>query len=107
MRGFKSAAHAQRFLAVHGVVQNLFRVGRHLLRSAHHRLLRRRAFEVWNAATCACRTGAGVQLQGRRMRYFFKLTESPTFSTISRYEATGQESSVGSLSRDEDPRPRI
>ncbi len=54
MRRFKSAAHAQRFLAVHGVVQNLFRVGRHLLRSAHHRLLRRRAFQVWNAATCAC-----------------------------------------------------
>ena len=54
MRRFKSAAHAQRFLSVHGVVQNLFRVGRHLLRSAHHRLLRRRAFQVWNAATCAC-----------------------------------------------------
>ena len=54
MRRFKSAAHLQRFASVHGVVQNLFRVGRHLLRSAHHRLLRRRAFEVWNAATCAC-----------------------------------------------------
>ena len=44
MRRFKSAAHAQRFLSVHGLVLNLFRVGRHLLRSAHHRLLRRRAF---------------------------------------------------------------
>ena len=32
MRRFKSAAHLQRFAAVHGVVQNLFRVGRHLLR---------------------------------------------------------------------------
>ena len=31
MRRFKSAAHAQRFLSVHGLVQNLFRVGRHLL----------------------------------------------------------------------------
>jgi hypothetical protein len=30
MRRFKSAAHAQRFLAVHGPIQNLFRVGRHL-----------------------------------------------------------------------------
>jgi len=40
MRGFKSAAHAQRFLPVHGLVQNLFRVGRHLLRAVHHRLLR-------------------------------------------------------------------
>ena len=39
MRRFKSAAHVQRLASVHGVVQNLFRVGRHLLRSAHHRLL--------------------------------------------------------------------
>ena len=30
MRGFTSPAHAQRFLHVHGVIQNLFRVGRHL-----------------------------------------------------------------------------
>ena len=53
MRRFKSAAHVQRFASVHGIVQNLFRVGRHLLRSAHHRLLRRRAFHVWDAVTCA------------------------------------------------------
>ena len=32
MRGFTSSDHAQRFLHVHGVIQNLFRVGRHLLR---------------------------------------------------------------------------
>ena len=54
MRRFKSAAHAQRFLSVHGLVLNLFRVGRHLLRSAHHRLLRMRAFAEWDAVTCAC-----------------------------------------------------
>ena len=53
MRRFTSAAHAQRFLAVHGLVLNLFRVGRHLLRSAH-RLLRTRAFAEWDAVTCAC-----------------------------------------------------
>ncbi len=53
MRRFKSAAHAQRFLSVHGVVQNLFRVGRHLLRSAHHRLLRTQGFVEWGAVTCA------------------------------------------------------
>ena len=53
MRRFKSAAHVQRFVSVHGLVQNLFRVGRHLLRSVHHRLLRRRAFQVWDAVTCA------------------------------------------------------
>ena len=51
MRRFKSAAHVQCFASVHGVVQNLFRVGRHLLRSAH-RLLQRRAFLLWDAVTC-------------------------------------------------------
>ncbi len=53
MQRFKSAAQAQRFLVVHGLVGNLFRVGRHLLRSAHHRLFRERAFRVWEAATAA------------------------------------------------------
>ena len=33
MRGFRSTDHAQRFLHVHGVVQNLFRVGRHRLKA--------------------------------------------------------------------------
>ena len=54
MRRFKSAAHVQRFVSVHGLVQNLFRVGRHLLRSAHHRRLRTQAFLAWDAVTCAC-----------------------------------------------------
>jgi putative transposase len=54
MRRFKSAAQVQRFLSVHGLVQNLFRVSRHLLRAAHHRLLRREAFRVWDLVTCAC-----------------------------------------------------
>ncbi len=54
MRGFKSTAHLQRFASVHGVVQNLFRVGRHLLRAAHHRLLRVRSFRLWDEVTCAC-----------------------------------------------------
>ena len=53
MRRFKSAAHLQRFASVHGVVQNLFRVGRHLLRAAHHRPLRAQAFLAWKAVTCA------------------------------------------------------
>jgi putative transposase len=47
MRRFKSAGQAQRFLSAHGVVQNLFRLGRHLLRSAHYRLLRSRCFHDW------------------------------------------------------------
>ena len=54
MRRFKSAAQLQRFASAHGVVQNLFRVGRHLLQSAHHRLLRTRAFVEWEMVTCAC-----------------------------------------------------
>ena len=54
MRRFKSAAQVQRFASVHGLVQNLFRVGRHLLRSAYHRLLRRKAFREWDAVTCGC-----------------------------------------------------
>ena len=45
MRGFTSVAHAQRFLAVHGVVLNLFRVGRHLLRT--------QAFGLWREVKCA------------------------------------------------------
>ena len=53
MRRFKSAGQAQRFLSLHGVVQNLFRVGRHLLRSTNHRLLRSRSFGVWRTVTAA------------------------------------------------------
>ena len=53
MRRFKSAAHAQRFLSVHGLGQNLFRVGRHLLRAVHHRALRTRSVRVWDEVTCA------------------------------------------------------
>ena len=54
MRRFTSAAHLQRFASVHGVVLNLFRVGRHLLRAVHHRLLRARAFVEWDVVTCVC-----------------------------------------------------
>jgi putative transposase len=54
MRRFKSSRQAQRFLAVHSQVHNLFRVGRHLLRAANYRLLRNRSFEMWQQVTCAC-----------------------------------------------------
>ena len=53
MRRFKSAGQAQRFLTVHGAVQNLFRVGRHLMRASHGRLFRARAFVEWQQVTCA------------------------------------------------------
>ena len=54
MRRFKSAGHAQRFLTVHGVVGNLFRLGRHLIRAAHYREFRTRAFCEWQQATSVC-----------------------------------------------------
>jgi putative transposase len=54
MRRFKSPGQAQRFLAVHSQVHNLFRVGRHLLRAANYRPLRNRTFETWQQVTCAC-----------------------------------------------------
>ena len=54
MRRFKSVGHAQRFLSVHGLVQNLFRGGRHLLRADHDRVLRRRSFAVWDTVAAGC-----------------------------------------------------
>jgi len=40
MRQFKSSDQAQRFLTIHGVVGNLFRPGRYLIRASHYRKLR-------------------------------------------------------------------
>ncbi len=54
MRRFKSPGQAQRLLAVHSQVHNLFRVGRHLLGAANYRLLRNRSFEMWQQLSCAC-----------------------------------------------------
>ena len=53
MRGFKSAGQAQRFLSVHGVIRNLFNLGRHQLSSANYRLLRERSFKEWSVVTAA------------------------------------------------------
>ena len=53
LRRFKSAARAQRVLAVHDVVRNLFSVGRHQLRAAQQRLLRSRAFDTSDAVAAA------------------------------------------------------
>jgi putative transposase len=51
MRGFKSRGQAQRFLSVHGVIRNLFNLGRHQLSAGNYRLLRDRSFKEWSAAT--------------------------------------------------------
>ena len=53
MRRFKSPAQAQRFLSVHGVVGNLFRVGRHLLRAVQYRMFRSQAFGAWQQVSCS------------------------------------------------------
>lgn len=47
MRGFSSSPQAQRFLTLHGLTQNLFRLGRHLMQAVNYRLLRTQAFLVW------------------------------------------------------------
>ena len=52
MRQFKSEAQVQRFLSVHSLIQNLFRVARHRLKAIHYRLLRQQAFTTWEAVTC-------------------------------------------------------
>ena len=51
MRRFKSIHQAQRFLATHAAVYNLFNLGRHLISAEHYRLFRQRAFVSWKCAT--------------------------------------------------------
>ncbi len=51
MRRFKSSRHIQRFLFVHAPINNLFRIGRHLMRAVHYRLFRDRAFATWREVT--------------------------------------------------------
>jgi len=44
MKRFKSQGHALRFLSRHGIVNKLFRLGRHLMKASHYRVFRDRAF---------------------------------------------------------------
>ncbi len=50
MRKFKSVGQAQRFVAVHAAVSNLFNLGRHLISANHYRNLRIGAFSEWGRA---------------------------------------------------------
>ncbi len=50
MRRFKSMRQAQRFLAVHAAVYNLFNLGRHPVSAKNYRFFRLRAFASWNYA---------------------------------------------------------
>ena len=45
-----AAKQAQRFVAVHAAVYNLFNLGRHLVRAQHYRDLRTGAFGEWRRA---------------------------------------------------------
>jgi putative transposase len=51
-RRFKSAGQAQHFLSAHDPINNLFRVGRLHMKTAHYRLFRDRAFALWQEVTC-------------------------------------------------------
>ena len=48
MRRFKSVGQAQKFLATHATVHNLFNLGRHLVSASHYRDLRISAFNEWS-----------------------------------------------------------
>ncbi len=51
LRRFKSLRHVQRFLSVHSPINNLSRIGRHLMKAAHYRLFRDKALATWQAVT--------------------------------------------------------
>ncbi|TRD15782.1 IS6 family transposase [Palleronia caenipelagi] len=47
MKGFKSAAHLQRFVSIHDPIANLFHLPRHEMTSAEFRNLRQAALDLW------------------------------------------------------------
>ena len=53
MKRFKSARQAQRFLAAHEPINNLFHLRRDHVTADHYRAARTRAFDVWAVATGA------------------------------------------------------
>ena len=54
MGGFASSTQAQRFLTMHGLTQNLFRLGRHLMQAGNlSTITQRRRFRLWKEAVCA------------------------------------------------------
>ena len=52
MRRFKSLHHAQRFLACHGVVNNLYRLGGYFMSAKNYRISRKRSFVEWDRVSC-------------------------------------------------------
>jgi len=56
MRQFKSMGQAQRFLSVHGAVNNHFRQQRHLMSASNYRTLRDRRISEWHELTETSKT---------------------------------------------------
>ena len=52
-RRFKSAGQTRRILSIHGVLPNLFQLGRHHLRSENYRLMPDSSFRDWSEVTAA------------------------------------------------------
>ncbi len=52
MRRFKSAGHAQRFLAAFGIITSHFRVGRHQYKARGYRAVMKSRFVVWQEVVC-------------------------------------------------------
>ncbi len=50
MRGFSSLTQAQRFLTLHGLTQNVFRLGHHLLQAVNYRFLRTQGVSGWEGS---------------------------------------------------------
>ncbi len=75
MRRFKSAVHLQRFASVHGVVQNLFRVGRHLLRAASPLAANTGVRRVGRGDVCLLTDGGAGLDRAEARRRLIKLTE--------------------------------
>lgn len=57
MRRFKSQSHAQRFLVCHGVVNNLFQLGRLMMKARNYRILSERTFVEWDRISCVQNLG--------------------------------------------------
>jgi putative transposase len=53
MRRFKSAQHAQQFLATHTPIHNHFQLCRHSLSASEYRAARNHALATWRDATGA------------------------------------------------------
>ena len=111
MRRFKSMSQAQRFLSLHGPIQNLFRIGRHHLKAVHHRLLRDRAFANWREATCGRPPRRTVKVRLRRplrfhLRYRGRRQVQPLVSQPCGFQATGaaRSGSHRNVAQPEDPR---